>query len=430
MAKVVRRRWLAIAAEGLPRRDRRSCEYEAYIPDPLTDRRITLDGDVAADVTDAETAVARLDTEAGALVDTEALARLLLRAEAVASSKIEGLEVGARRLLRAQAARELGEAPSDVTAAEVLGNIDAMVFAIQAVGPGSDITLELLSEVHRRLLAGTRLEAHGGRFRTEQNWIGGSSYNPCSAAFIPPPPESVAGLMRDLCTFSNDDSLPAVAQAAIAHAQFETIHPFSDGNGRTGRALIHLILKRRGLANRALPPVSLILATWSRDYIRGLMAYRYRGPASSKEAHANINRWVGLFATACRRAVEDARSFEERSREIQNAWRARLRRVRAQSATDLLLRALPGAPIITVKGAAELLQRSVQATNEAVARLIDAEVLTQVNVGKRNRAFEARDIIRAFTDLERQLASPVGDTRLSEPSRRVPHRPTVRGRPL
>jgi Fic family protein len=228
--------------------------------------------------------------------------------------------------------------------------------------------------------------------------------------------------MKDLCSFSNDDSLPAVAQAAIAHAQFETIHPFIDGNGRTGRALIHLILRRRGLARRVLPPVSLILATWSRDYIRALMGTRYRGPASSKAAHEGVNGWVGLFATACRRAVDDAYSFEERSGEIQDAWRQRIGRVRADSATDLLLRALPGAPVITVKGAAELTGRSVQAANEAVARLVDAKVLTQVNVGRRNRAFEASAVLAAFTDLERKLASPTGDTRFSEPVRRVPRR--------
>jgi len=222
--------------------------------------------------------------------------------------------------------------------------------------------------------------------------------------------------------FSNDDSLPAIAQAAIAHAQFETIHPSIDGNGRTGRALIHLILRRRGLARRVLPPVSLILATWSRDYIRGLMASRYRGPATSREAHGSLNRWVGLFAAACRRAVEDAHSFEERSREIQGAWREQLGPVRANSATDLLLRALPGAPVLTVKGAAELTRRSVQAANEAVYRLVEGKVLAQVNVGSRNRAFEASDIIAAFTDLERKLASPAGDTRASGPSRRVPRR--------
>ena len=164
-------------------------------------RNFVLDGDVAAEVADAEAAVVRLDTAASALADTEALARLLLRAECVASSRIEGLEVGGRRLLHADAARQLGEEPRDVTAAEVLNNIDAMVWGVSAVGTGGPITVDILLELHRRLLSGTRLEEHGGRYRTVQNWMGGSDCNPCAAEFVPPPPEAVAGLLKDLFAF-------------------------------------------------------------------------------------------------------------------------------------------------------------------------------------------------------------------------------------
>src|SRR5580658_5410119 len=135
MAGVVRKHWITDADTGLARRDRRSCDYEAYIPDPLAGRKLSLDGDTAADVVDAERAIAVLDAQASALTDTEALARLLLRAECVASSRIEGLEVGARRLLRAEAAIDLGDEPADVTAAEVLGNIDAMSAAIRHIKP-------------------------------------------------------------------------------------------------------------------------------------------------------------------------------------------------------------------------------------------------------------------------------------------------------
>ncbi|MDA8365686.1 MAG: Fic family protein, partial [Actinomycetota bacterium] len=284
MSKVLKRRWRSEVASGLPRRDRASCVYEAYLPDPLVGRAIRLDGGVAADVADAETAIARFDTNATALADTEALARLLLRAESVASSKIEGLEVGGRRLLRAEAARTLGDEATDVTAVEVLGNIQAMSWALHTVDPGDDITLGTLFEAHRRLLAGTPLEEMGGLIREEQNWIGGSSYNPCSAAFVPPPPEYVRALLDDLCAFCNTDTLPAVTQAALAHAQFETIHPFVDGNGRIGRALMHLVLRRRGLAVRVLPPISLVLATLSQDYIAGLTATRYAGAPSSSAA--------------------------------------------------------------------------------------------------------------------------------------------------
>ena len=257
MAAYERRRWQADVA-GLTRRDRRPCNYDVYRPDPLAGRRFVLDGSTAADVADAEAALVRLNASAETLADTESLARLLLRAESVASSRIEGLDVGGRRLLRADAARRLGKAPRDVTAEEVLGNIDAMVWGIESVEPGGPITLEIVLEAHRFLLAGTRFEEHGGRIRTEQNWIGGGSYNPCAAAFVPPPPEDVHDLLEDLVRFCNDDTLPALAQAAVAHAQFETVHPFVDGNGRTGRVLLHLVLRRRGLAHRVLPPVSLI----------------------------------------------------------------------------------------------------------------------------------------------------------------------------
>jgi Fic family protein len=282
--------------------------------------------------------------------------------------------------------------------------------------------VDRLLAFHRRLLADTRLAQHGGKIRTQQNWIGGSAYNPCSAEFIPPPPESVPGLLDDLCQFCNDDALPAVAQAAIAHSQFETIHPFIDGNGRTGRALIHLVLRRRGLATRVLPPISLVLATWASDYVAGLEATRYRGPASSRAAHDGLNLWIARFAAATRRAVGDASDFETRTRSIQDEWRSALGPVRANSAADLLIRALPGAPLISVNSAATLMGRSFAAANNAIARLAASGILRQVSVGRRNRAFEAPAMIDAFTDLERRLASPEGNTRTSEPARRVPRR--------
>jgi Fic family protein len=399
MSKVVRRRWNTDLGSGMSRKDRMSCEYEAYVPDGLAGRNIVLDGDVAAGVADAELAIARLDGDASALVETEALARILLRAESVASSRIEGLQVGVGRLLRAEAERDLSGRAEDVTATEVLANIDAMQFAAQSIGPGDEIALASLLEVHRRLLSGTWLEEHGGRVRAQQNWIGGSAHNPCSAVFVPAPPEVLPQLLDDLCAFCNEDSLPAVAQAAIAHAQFETIHPFVDGNGRTGRALIHLILRRRGLACRVLVPVSLVLATWAQDYIAGLSITRYRGSASSRVAREAINVWVARFAAACSRAVADAAAFEARVGVIEDGWRAQLGPIRRGSATELLLRALPGAPLITVGGAAALVGRSYAAVNEALARLLEAGVIRQVGVGRRNRAFEAPDCVAAFTDL-------------------------------
>lgn len=422
MAGFIRKRWVSEATSGVPRAERLSCEYDAYLPDRLAARAFRLDGAVAADVADAETAIARLDASAGALTDTETLARILLRAESVASSRIEGLEIGPRRLIRAEAARQLGEAPADMTAEEVLGNIDAMSAALDVAGSAAPFSVDVLLGIHMCLLENTRQRQHAGRVREVQNWIGGNIYNPCAAAYVPPPPNEVPALLEDLCGFCNSDMLPAVAQAAIAHAQFETIHPFADGNGRTGRALVHMILRRRGLSTRVQPPVSLILATRAADYIHGLTVFRYEDDSDSEAAEAGLNTWVGTFAAACVRAVSDALAFEARCREFEDGWRSRLGRVRAGSSVDQLLRLLPGTPIISVKSAALAIGRSKPQVNDAVARLESAGILKQVTVGRRNRAFEAREVIEAFADLERQLASESGDTLSTAPVRPVPAR--------
>lgn len=423
MARLEQYVWTPTLGTGLPRRDRQGGRYSVYIPDMLTDRPFSLGGAEAADVADAERAISDLDRTATTLADTEALARLLLRAESVASSHIEGLVIGPRQLLRADAARQQGHDPGDVTAAEVLANIDAMAYAIQAVNTGSSITPALLRETHRRLLEPTMLKDHGGQTRTQQNWIGGSSYNPCSASFVPVPWEMVGSLLDDLCAFCNDDSLPTVAQAAIAHAQFETIHPFIDGNGRVGRALIHLIFRRRRLTTTVSPPVSLVLATRVQDYIAGLSATRYTGAPDSKEARDGLNLWLGTFAAACTRAAADAVAFEQRISEIQDKWRERLGRINRHSVALRIIDLLPGSPIITITDAQRLTGGSKSSVIEAMRRLEAADVITSITAGRqRGHSYQAKEVVDAFLDLERQLASPAGDTLIAAPARDVPGR--------
>jgi Fic family protein len=378
-----------------------------------------LAGEDLADAADAERAIMALNMGVAPLANTEALARVLLRAEAVASSRIEGLIVGARRLLAADVAQRAGLPASDDTAAEILANIEAMNFAIESVDPQRPITRALLLEAHCRLLGPTMLGEYAGELRQQQNWIGRNAYNPIDADFVPPPPELVSELFDDLCAFCNEDSLPAVAQAAIAHAQFETIHPFVDGNGRIGRALVQMILRRRGLAQRVIPPVSLVLATRSRDYIAGLTAARYVGDASSSEAIKGISQWVGVFSAACTRSVADAGEYEKRIRSIQDAWRERVGPLRSDAAALKLLDMLPGAPVTTVALASQYLGRSTPTAVAAIKQLVDAEVLHPMRVGRqRGQVFEAKEIIAAFTLLERQLGSPSGDTLVAHPRAR------------
>ena len=209
-------------------------------------------------------------------------------------------------------------------------------------------------------------------------------------------------------------------QAAVAHAQFETIHPFADGNGRTGRALIHVILRGRDLAPRFVPPISLVLDTWASDYIAGLTSYRNIGAPNSPERSAGACFWLRTFATAASRSCRDAEAYATKIEALDARWREQLGRVRANSAVELLLDILPGVPEITVERAAELIGRSEMRTGDAVNRLEAAGVLRQRNIGKqRCRVFEAADVVELFTGLERALASPPGNTVTAPPTRRV-----------
>ena len=413
MAKVVKGTWPGNPS-GATRAARQPCQYEALIPDKLMDLHMDLPASLAAELGEVEFAVRQLNQSPGLVVNLEPLARFLLRAEAVASSNIEGLRMNVRRLARSEAEMHEGWTRSDEVAAAVLGNVRALDQArALSSDPSVPITVETIRTIHRSLLAGTRDEPWAGVVRDEQNWIGGVS--PCSAVFIPPPPTEVPALLEDLADYLNSDEHPAVLQAALAHSQFETIHPFADGNGRTGRAIIQLVLRRRGLATSVVPPISIVLATETRKYVDALMKTRVVG----QEAAGQL-AWVQVFIEAAGRACRDSLSFVDALAELERNNRAKLGRVRADSAVDLLVNALPAIPVFTVKTASELIGRSDVAVGNAVARLLEAGVIKQVKVGRRNRAFEAVGLFEAFTGFERMLSSPDADTGVAPPVRPVP----------
>ena len=294
---------------------------------------------------------------------------------------------------------------TDRAAVEILANVVAMETAIGIGAANRVVALDDLLEIHRTLMEQSPTPEIGGVVRDEQNWIGGSGYNPCSASFVPPPPERVETLLVDLLRYVNGDDHPALIQAAIAHAQFETIHPFADGNGRTGRALIHVVLRRRGLAPSFVPPISLVLASSSRGYVEGLTTFRHVGSAQSKGRSTAAHAWLRMFATATTRACADAQSYAARIADLGVRWRGQLGRVRAGSSVALLIERLAGAPIISVESAAQLINRSEARTGDAVNRLVDAGVLQQRNLGRqRYRVFDAPDVVELYADFERALA--------------------------
>ncbi len=385
---LIARTWAPDPSLYAPPRYRRACAYEAFLPDAL-DRIPPLEASVAGTISAAEAAIRQLNSVAQPALAP--LARLLLRTESIASSKVEGMQVDARTLARAEARADAGRSVGPETA-EILANIDAMQLAVEEAAVGAELTLDHVVAIHRALLERTAHAAVAGRIRERQNWIGGNDYNPCGAAFVPPPAEEVARLLADLVAFCVDESMSPLAQAAIAHAQFETIHPFDDGNGRTGRALVQVLLRRRGLAPAYVPPISVVLAAGKDRYIDGLTAFR----------EGRENDWLEIFAVAAARAAELAAGYLERVRGLQEKWRERLRPLvrRADAAAWLLIDELPAHPIVSAPIAAAVAGRTRPAVNQALSQLAAAGVLIPLGEGRRNRLWEAEGLLELLVDLE------------------------------
>ncbi len=396
-------RWTADLAAFGGRKSRQSFVYRAFIPDRIGDVDFSLPVEVSAAMADAERAVIGLNTNPPAFGSLEAVARRLLRAESVASSRIEGLVMSQRRLAKAEFA---GEDARDETALSIVGNIRAMEDALALGARAEPITVSALLHLHQRLLAGGPHNDFAGKLREEQNWIGGASSSPRDAEFVPPPHWYIRSLLEDLCVFLAREDLPATFQAAVAHAQFETIHPFADGNGRVGRALIHVVLRRRDLTPRFVPTVSLVLAGNSKAYVRGLTAFR----------EGEVAEWVALFSAALRTAAHRAEQLAEEIRKLQEIWSAKAGSPRAHSAAAAIIDLLPAHPLMTVATAQELTSRSKQAANEGVAALERAGVLKQITVGKRNRAWEAQGLFDLVNSSEHALATSADSAKPVRPS--------------
>jgi Fic family protein len=381
--------WRSDPTLHAPRRYKQPCRYDAFIPRTLT-KLPPLTAEVARDVSAAEEAIRQLNSVAQP--GLQALARLLLRSESIASSKVEGMQADTRSLARAEARSDLGFTISPQQA-DVLANVDAMQLSMEEAASADRLTLDHLLATQQALLArAVNAERIAGVLREQQNWIGGNDYNPCGADFVPPPPKYVHPLLDDLVAFCNNHALLPLAQAAYAHAQFETIHPFVDGNGRTGRALVQVILRRRGLAPSYVPPISVALGADKAAYIAGLVAFR----------EGQENEWIALFARAAARAAELASTYLVRVQQLQELWRERLgaRGVRSDAAAWRVIDVLPGHPIISVPVAVSATGRAKAAVQQAVEHLVQAGVLEPLSSGKRNRQWEAIGLLELADDFE------------------------------
>ena len=380
------------ALEG-PKRARQAVRIEAYVPALLAERSIALDSGLAQAVYDAQEAITAAQTYADT-VGTSTIAQQLLRSEAIASSQIEGIEVPSHRAL----AKAVAGDQKKPSARAALANIDAVRWVYEWAASDEPFSTEVIRRIHEQLAqADSFLAARAGQIRERQNWIGHDPYTPAEAEFIPPPPRFVRGLLEDLCAYMNRADEPALMQAGLAHAQFETIHPFADGNGRVGRALIGAILVRRGMARNVIPPVSLVLARKPDAYVQALTAWRY----DDDGAH----RWVRLLAEAAEDAARASTTLAGQVAGLQEKWLKQAGNPRSDSAAAAIIIALPAYPILGAEQAAAITDRSVVAARNALNRLEKAGVLRLVTVGKRNRLWESAGLFALIDEMERQLSA-------------------------
>jgi Fic family protein len=381
-----------------PAKYRRACRYDAFVPERLAALQFSLESSVAGMVSEAEHAISALN--AGARPALIPLARLLLRTESIASSKVEGMQFGVRELARAEAKSESGLRVAS-SALEVLANVDAMELAVHDAADVDAFTVDDILAIHTKLMAHAPNPHVAGRLRTTQNWIGGNDFTPCGADFVPPPPEMLDALLSDLCDAVNDDLLPPLVQAALVHAQFETIHPFDDGNGRTGRALVHVVLRRRGTASAYLPPISVVFAGARQRYIAGLTSFRGN----------EVQPWIEYFAGVTTRASRLAQWYLDAVRELQADWRSMLSESgapRAGAAAWAVIDILPAHPMLSAPVAVAATGRAKAAVYQALEQLERAGVLVPVSASRRNRAWEARGLLDLVERMERGGESPSG----------------------
>jgi Fic family protein len=350
--------------------------YDAFIPAPLPpDPPLAFDAELISLLSQADLHLGRLDGVARILPNPGLFVAMYVRREAVESSQIEGTQSTLDDLLAYELASSGSSLPGDVE--EVVNYVRAMNYGLDRLS-SVPLSRRLICEIHRQLLTGTRGDRlHPGEFRRGQNWIGPAGATLSDATFVPPPIAEMHTALDDLEAFLHDESLPAVVHAAVAHAQFETIHPFADGNGRVGRLLITFLLCHRGVAHRPLLYLSHYLKHHRSAYYDHLTAVR----AGDWEG------WLRFFLAGVAQTAEEATTTAEAIIALQHDHRTQI------SASGLGVQALRLADIlferalVNVKLVADELGTTFATAGRLVTALADLGLVEEITGGRRNRIF-------------------------------------------
>lgn len=372
---------------GGTREDRTLRSITVSLPPLIAKLNASIDADIAVELEAAMSEISRLDSTHG--THLAALSTLLLRTESVASSKIERVEASVDDYARAlHGGRGNSSAVSMVAATTALNEM------IASVDRDAPVQMSAILRAHELLMREDPTEGQdAGRLRTVQNWIGGSDYSPRDALYVPPPSDTLHAYMVDLMDFANRADIPVLIQAAVAHAQFESIHPFTDGNGRIGRALINTILRRRGATTRLVVPLASALVAHRERYFGALNTYRA----------GDLRPLIVTFANASKTAATESRTTADRLAEIPAEWRNMVGPIRRHSATEKLLVLLPSAPIMSSDDVASLVDAPRSSVFAAIKRLHDAGVLRPLTDRKRDQVWGASLVLDELDDLGRRI---------------------------
>ena len=375
--------------------------YRAYVPHPLDG----WDPALTAEDVNAVTAADRALVAAGTLPQSDladGLAKwMLARDESIRSSVMEGVAATASGLAWAEYHDQAGQPPSDENEALTLGATRQVAAAVelgQRMRTGYSCTLDDLLGIHRLLFAQTRDRALGGVLRDEPIWIGPPGCVVDDATFVAPPEDQVPALMNDLVNYLNTSNHPPVLRSVIAHSQFETIHPFGDGNGRTGRALIQTVLNAAGLAEGAVP-VSSALSRDQRGYYDALNSTRVVcGAADTTTRSRGLRDWLTTFTNACIEAQHQAATVARSVEAMARRWQT-VAVFRRDSAAAAVLAALPSMPVLDAETAAQQVGVTPRAARTALMALADVGIVNSTG-GRRNRRYtvpEMVTLLRAMT---------------------------------
>lgn len=371
-------------------------EVPAFVPFSLPPKapQIVVDERLGRRLRAAEQALAQLDLAGEMVPSLEWFLYAFVRKEAVISSQIEGTQATLIDLLTFEAGHETSPG-ADVE--EICNYLEALSFARAELDnpQGLPLSMRLLNGAHRRLMHGARgANKQPGEVRRSQNWIGGS--RPGNAVYVPPPPHVLPQVLSDLEKYLHaDDSLPKLVRAGLVHAQFETIHPYLDGNGRIGRLLIALLLQHWGLLEAPLLYLSLFFKRHRDEYYRRLNAVRIDG---------DWEGWTDFFLDGVATIADEAVASSRELFVVVGADRARVLALETTSISAVrLFELLPSHPIVTVVAAMKLLDTSKPTATRAIQALVSAKVLVETTGKKRDRSFAYQayvDRLRIGTELE------------------------------